>query len=505
MEGSVEQWHQLHSYLQQNHYHPELSQATQHHHYDDRHHQVYAPTSSHDNVEVRELYEQLNTSISKLPKKGVLLFLGDWNAKVGPDAYQHWAGVVGKSGIGETNDRGFRLLGFTRSHRLTLANMVHPHKKSRTTTWHLPNGQVHNQIDFILAPQSHKSSINKAYTRTFPGTDVSSDHNLVLSTFKMKLNSKYSPKSPCIHSDLGKLKDPEIVEVFQAQIGDKFAALNLLDSKVDTIKTSTSSSKVQTTAVHKKHKKIQPWITTDLCDKRSVLRKTKHSSDAARGQYQQANREDRKKVRAAKEEWIEDQCKSLKAAWKKGTAKRPTTPKILTKTSQPTAAVIENKDGKRLTDDEHALKRWTEYCDGIQLPALRRQLLSYKKTRDKFHQLLKNGGQETIKVLTLLSKKIWEQKKWPQEWTQLLVIPLPKKGNLRQCQNYRTISLISHPSKVMLHIILNQLKFMAEELLTEEQAGFRARQSTLEQIFNCSPYRKTFTTSKRPVPQLHQL
>ena len=64
-----------------------------------------------------------------------------------------------------------------------------------------------------------------------------------------------------------------------------------------------------------------------------------------------------------------------------------------------------------------------------------------------------------------------------------LVITLPKKGNLQQCQNYRTISLISHPSKVMLKIILNRLKSQAEKIVAEEQAGFRAGRSTTEQIF----------------------
>ena len=89
-------------------------------------------------------------------------------------------------------------------------------------------------------------------------------------------------------------------------------------------------------------------------------------------------------------------------------------------------------------------------------------------------ELLKHGGDTTVDVLTALCQKIWEQKKWPVEWTHSLVIPLPKKGNLRQCNNYRTISLISHPSKIMLRIILNRLRPQAEEVLTEEQAGFRA-------------------------------
>ena len=58
------------------------------------------------------------------------------------------------------------------------------------------------------------------------------------------------------------------------------------------------------------------------------------------------------------------------------------------------------------------------------------------------------------------------------------------KGNLQLCQNYRTISLISHPSKVMLKVILNRLKPQAENIIAEEQAGFRAGHSTTEKNFN---------------------
>ena len=73
---------------------------------------------------------------------------------------------------------------------------------------------------------------------------------------------------------------------------------------------------------------------------------------------------------------------------------------------------------------------------------------------------------------------------WPSPLTQPLVIILPMKGNLQQCQNYRTISLISHPSKVMLKIVLNSLEPQAEKIIAEEQAGFRAGRSTTEQILD---------------------
>ena len=65
-----------------------------------------------------------------------------------------------------------------------------------------------------------------------------------------------------------------------------------------------------------------------------------------------------------------------------------------------------------------------------------------------------------------------------------LDITLPKKGNLQLCQSYSTISLISHPSKVMLKVILNRLQPQVEEIIAEEQDGFRAGKSTTEQIFN---------------------
>ena len=99
-------------------------------------------------------------------------------------------------------------------------------------------------------------------------------------------------------------------------------------------------------------------------------------------------------------------------------------------------------------------------------------------------ELVQAAGKDIVTALTTICNKIWKTGKWPTPWTKSLVITLPKKGNLQQCQNYRTISLISHPSKVMLKIILNRLKPQAEKIIAEEQAGFRAGRSTTEQIFN---------------------
>ena len=98
-------------------------------------------------------------------------------------------------------------------------------------------------------------------------------------------------------------------------------------------------------------------------------------------------------------------------------------------------------------------------------------------------ELLKNWGDATTTVLIAICKKNLETKEWSKQWIKSLVILLPKKGNFKQYQNYRTNSLINHSNKIMLRVTLNRLKTKAEKLLSEEQAGFRPGRSTADQIF----------------------
>ena len=81
------------------------------------------------------------------------------------------------------------------------------------------------------------------------------------------------------------------------------------------------------------------------------------------------------------------------------------------------------------------------------------------------------------------SAKQFGARKIPDIWTKSLIILLPKKGDLKECANYRTISLICHASKILLKIINSRLKPHIERNIGEEQAGFRENRSTIEQIF----------------------
>ena len=74
--------------------------------------------------------------------------------------------------------------------------------------------------------------------------------------------------------------------------------------------------------------------------------------------------------------------------------------------------------------------------------------------------------------------------KWPQDWKRSVFIPIPKKGNAKECSNYRTIVLISHTSKVMLKILQTRLQQYVNCELPDVQAGFRKGRGTRDQIAN---------------------
>ena len=162
--------------------------------------------------------------------------------------------------------------------------------------------------------------------------------------------------------------------------------------------------------------------------------------------------------------------------------------KDLTIVKQGKATTVQDRSGKWLTEERQILKRWTEYCSELynrkangdppvlHCPLkhtqddhliLRKEIgaaiQSLKKGKsagvDKIRaELVQASGLDVITALMTICSKIWQIGERPTPLTQSLVSTLPKKGNLQQCQNCRTISIIS--------------------------AGFRAGRSTTEQIFN---------------------
>ena len=89
-----------------------------------------------------------------------------------------------------------------------------------------------------------------------------------------------------------------------------------------------------------------------------------------------------------------------------------------------------------------------------------------------------------MNVLHSICQQIWKTQPWPQDWKRSIFISIPKKGNAKECSNYRTIALISHASKVMLKILQAWLQQYVNHEFPDLQAGFRKDRGTRDQIAN---------------------
>ena len=96
-------------------------------------------------------------------------------------------------------------------------------------------------------------------------------------------------------------------------------------------------------------------------------------------------------------------------------------------------------------------------------------------------QILKH---DAVKVLHSICQQIWKTQQWPQDWKRSVFIPIPKKGNAKECSNYCTIALILHASKLMLKILQARLQQYVNHELPDVQAGFRKGRGTRDQIAN---------------------
>ena len=188
---------------------------------------------------------------------------------------------------------------------------------------------------------------------------------------------------------------------------------------------------------------------------------------------------------------------------------------------------IKDRNGMDLTEAEDIKKRWQEYTEELYkkdlhdpdnhdgaITHLDSDILECKvkwalgsitmnKTSGgdgipvELFQILKD---DAVKVLHSISQQIWKTQQWPQEWKSSAFIPIPKKGNAKECSNYHTIAPISHVSKVMLKILQARLQEYMNHELQEVQVVFKKGRGTRDQIANIC-----WIIEKARVPEKHLL
>uniref|UniRef100_A0A8B9WW37 Endonuclease-reverse transcriptase n=1 Tax=Bos mutus grunniens TaxID=30521 RepID=A0A8B9WW37_BOSMU len=318
------------------------------------------------------------------------------------------------------------------------------------STWTSPDGQHQNQIDYILCSQRWRSSIQSAETRQ--GSDYHSDHDLLIAKFRLKLKK------------VGKTTGPFRYDLNSVEVRNRFKGLDLIDRVPDELWTEVhdivQETGIKTIPMEKKCKKAI-WLSGEALQIAVKRREVKSKGEKKR--YKHLNAEFQRRARRDKKAFLRDQCKRIEENSRMGKTRnlfkkiRDTKGTFHAKTGS-----IKDRNRMDLTEAEDINKRWQEYTEGLYKKDLHNpdnhdgvithlepvilecevkwalESITTNKASGgdgipvKLFQILKD---DAGKLLHSICQQIWKSQQWPQDWKRSVFIPIPKKGNAKECSN----------------------------------------------------------------------
>lgn len=488
--------------------------------------QCYAPTEEAEADKKAKFYSELQTTMQAINKRDIVIVMGDFNAKVGAENLG-LEQVMGQHGLGVMNENGELLVDFCASNELVIGGTLFPHKECHKVTWVSPDLRTESQIDHLAISRSWRRSLLDVRNRR--GADISSDHHLVTARIRIKIAAaKKRFEQQRKRFDVGKLQNERNKEQFKINLSNRCAALQVDEDDVEEhwerIKNTLTDTAEEVLGFRNTRRK--EWMSTntwECIEQRRELKlklnnwRTRNQKVELQAAYHAKDREVKKNAKADRKKWVADLAESAETAARERNMKGlyDITRKLARKKFKQNRP-IKSKQGDVITNDEAKLNRWREHFmevlnredvekdgqvayvneDG-ETDGINTEPPSRKEIKEAIRQM-RNGkapGVDNIapELLTVdpdmtadllhpLFTKIWSEEKMPKEWREGLLVKIPKKGDLTNCHNWRGITLLSIPSKVMTRVILNRIKTRIEKQLRKEQAGFRSNRSCIDQI-----------------------
>ena len=365
------------------------------------------------------------------------------------------------------------------------------------------------------------------------GADVGSDHHLVVAQLKLKLKRAYRKTNIQKRFDTHQLKDDKVRSAFILGLRNRFQSLqdyqdeengNNVDKTWEQVaNVFTDSSKENLGRIKRQKKKdwIQQETLNAMEERRNVkkrLLQTKSSRMRERQEvlYKEIHKKVKRLARRDKRCAMDQLALEAETAASKGEQGRlyNITRKICGKFKGNANGPVRDKNGKLLTIEKEQEARWKEHFNDIlnrpspdetaDIPEADRDLDIDITPPSKIEivkaiKTLKNGkspGQDNLNaelfktdpelsasILKPLFTAIWEGERIPEDWNKGMIVRIPKKGGLSDCNNWRGITLLSVPSKILAKIIIMRMSDAVDKSLRKEQAGFRKGRRCADQIF----------------------
>ena len=493
---------------------------------------AYCPTNDSENEEKDNFYELLSETIQKVNKHDMLIVTGDFNAKVGnqPNPYHE---VMGKYGIGERNNNGERLCDFCAEHELIITGTLFPHKDIHKLTWVSPDNRTVNQIDHTLINKKFRTSVKD--TRVYRGADISSDHYLVKTSIKLKLRRNNKEVQKRAKYDVDKLKEEDIRMQFSIKLNNRYEILEdehkENNGNIDLIEKMNNDFENAYNETAKeilgfKKKQTKPWISKEswnLIAQRKQINQNLNSAKSERmklnlkNKYKEKDKEVKKQIKMDKKTWIESIAKEAEEAASKHHMKTLyNLTKTLSNEKPKKCYTINDKNNKIITSCEERKERWKEHFNEVLNRNAPEDPMSLEENEIEINtdintrsptikeiqdalkhlkngkspgadgiqaELLKADINNTSKRIKRIIDTVWEHERAPQSWKRGLIVKLPKKGNLKDCKNWRGITLLPVVSKILGRVLIDRIRAGTDCKLRKEQAGYRSNRSTIDQIF----------------------
>ena len=482
---------------------------------------AYAPINDADEEDKDQFYSALQAVLDDIPRHDVMLLMGDFNAKVGSNNMNRER-VMGRHGLGDLTDNGERLVGLCEENDLVVGGTLFAHKNIHKLTWTSPDGRTQNQIDHIIINGKWRRSLQDV--RVMRHADVGSDHNLLVAKLTLKLRKAKIGNSRGQRLYIAKLKDQASKEDFSIALRNRFSILQ--DETALTIDSfnKTMTEVAEATLGYRRSTKSE-WISEDTwkaiegrrrLKKRLLDAKSPRLKERAAAQYREKDRQVKTSARKDKRQFTERLAQAAEVAAEQKDMKTvyQITKKLRGDRGQSQDLPVKAEDGTPITEEQAKLERWREHFQQIlnrpdpatfaDITEAEEDLdidmgaIQLQEVRDAIHKL-KNGkapGQDgvcaemlkaeeqvTPRILQRILQDVWDTEEIPEDWKKGVVVKLPKKGDLGNCNNWRGITLLSLTSKVFSRIILQRITSAVDTLLRQEQAGFRKGRSCIDHIF----------------------
>nr|VZI06603.1 unnamed protein product [Spirometra erinaceieuropaei] len=491
---------------------------------------AYAPTMTNPDAVRDKFYEDLHALLATVSKADKLIVLGDFNARVGTD-HTAWRGVLGPHGLRGPNDNGLLLLRTCAEHRLILTNTFFCLPEREKATWRHPRSRQWHLLDYVLVRRRDQRDV--LVTKAIAGADGWTDHRLVISKMRIRLQTRRRPrgKRPPGKLNVVLLSLPAHHLHFSNELAQRLDNLPIAATDDAAAATATAAAEnasvenrwcqprdtVQSTALAvlgRAPRQHQDWFNDndaairDLLTEKNRLHKAcvDHPTDATKAAFHRSRRQLQQRLRE-----MQDASTARKAEQIQGYADRnewknffSAIKAVYGPSTKGTAPLLSADGNTLLTENTQILQRWAEHFRGVlnrpsvisdaaieRLPQVETNVdldlpPSLQETIRAVQQLssgkapgsdaipaevYKHGGPLLMDHLTALFQEMWRQ-------------GAKLKGNRQVFDNHRGISLLNIAEKIVARILLNRLNNHLEQgLLPESQCGFRRHRGTTDMIF----------------------